>query len=340
MRKLKKAILGLLIAVAVSGSVAAGYVWRALVEPRPPLSGEVIVEIPNGHSSEQIVDLLVEGGVLGTRLPALGYLYLGPYRGRLQAGEYLFDQPLNVRGVFEKLASGDVLLHTFAVPEGLRLDQVALRWEEAGFGGNDDFIAAARAALDQVRRIDPEAVSVEGYLFPETYAFPRGVTAEEAVTAMVRGYRSAIERLMAEVDPEDWPLDLHETLVMASLVESEAARTEERALISSVFYNRLDRQMRLECDPTVIYALIQAGSYEGRLLRVDLSFDSPYNTYVHAGLPPGPISSPGFASLQAAVQPDTTDFIFFVRTEGGRHTFSRTLAEHNLAVAAYRQMMQ
>jgi UPF0755 protein len=245
-----------------------------------------------------------------------------------------------VRGVFEKLASGDVLLHTFAVPEGLRLDQVALRWEEAGFGGNDDFIAAARAALDQVRRIDPEAVSVEGYLFPETYAFPRGVTAEEAVTAMVRGYRSAIERLMAEVDPEDWPLDLHETLVMASLVESEAARTEERALISSVFYNRLDRQMRLECDPTVIYALIQAGSYEGRLLRVDLSFDSPYNTYVHAGLPPGPISSPGFASLQAAVQPDTTDFIFFVRTEGGRHTFSRTLAEHNLAVAAYRQMMQ
>jgi UPF0755 protein len=127
---------------------------------------------------------------------------------------------------------------------------------------------------------------------------------------------------------------------MASLVESEAQIADERVLVSSVFHNRLDRGMRLECDPTVIYALLLEGEYTGRILRRDLAVDSPYNTYVYGGLPPGPISNPGYAALRAAIAPATTDYIFFVRTEGGRHTFSRTLAEHNRAVAEYRRMEQ
>ena len=149
------------------------------------------------------------------------------------------------------------------------------------------------------------------------------------------GIQVALEQ---EVPREDWPLDLNDTLKLASLVESEVAVADERALVASVFMNRLDRNMRLECDPTVVYALIQDGSYRGRLLLVDLEFDSPYNTYRYPSLPPGAISNPGYQSMLAAVRPAETDYIFFVRTEGGRHAFSRTLAEHNRAVAEYRRM--
>jgi UPF0755 protein len=155
---------------------------------------------------------------------------------------------------------------------------------------------------------------------------------------MIRGLVSALDRLRAEVDPESWPLDLNRMLILASLIESEVAVSDERDLVSSVFLNRLERGMRLECDPTVVYGLIQDGAYRGRLLREDLSYDSPYNTYVYRNLPPGPIANPGYLSMLAAVRPAETDYIFFVRAEAGRHTFSRTLAEHNRAVAAYRRL--
>jgi UPF0755 protein len=157
---------------------------------------------------------------------------------------------------------------------------------------------------------------------------------------MLDAFAAAIRRLEEEVGPEQWPSDLHSTLTMASLIESEAQVADERVLVSSVFHNRLARNMRLECDPTVIYGLLLAGKYTGRILRQDLTYDSPYNTYVYPGLPPGPISNPGFAALLAAVRPATTEFYFFVRTEGGSHTFSRTLAEHNQAVEEYRRMVQ
>jgi UPF0755 protein len=155
---------------------------------------------------------------------------------------------------------------------------------------------------------------------------------------MIGGLEDALARLRETTPEASWPLDVHDMLVMASLVEGEAAHADERPVISSVFHNRLDRNMRMECDPTVIYALVLADQYRGRLLRADLTFDSPYNTYRYAGLPPGPISSPGFDSMRAAIAPGESDFIFFVRTEGGRHAFSRTLAEHNRNVAAYRRM--
>jgi UPF0755 protein len=338
MRRLRKSILITLVLVTAAVAVVAGYGRYLTTRPHAPSAGEVVVEIPDGYSSEAIVDLLVSRDVLLDRYPALIHLYFSDYRGRLQAGEYVFDEALDVEGVFRKLASGEVRLHTFTVPEGLRVDQMALRWEESGFGPSADFLGAANAALPQVQEIDPRAVSVEGYLFPETYSFPRNVTATEAVRAMLAGLEDSISRLEESTSLDAWPLDLHDTLVLASLVESEAAVADERVVISSVFHNRLDRGMKLDCDPTVIYAMIQDDSYRGRLLREDLIFDSPYNTYVYGGLPPGPISNPGFASLLAAVEPGESDYIFFVRTEGGRHSFSRTLAEHNRAVAAYRRL--
>ena len=334
---MKKLVLAaLLFALLASG--ACGYAWYRVHEPYQGYSGETVVDIPSGLGSVEIVDLLFARGVVGYRYPSLAYLYISDFRGRLQAGEYLFDEALPAPAVFDKLARGEVRLYTFTVPEGLRIDQIADLWEESGFGDRAGFLDAAESALPTVRQIDPAAVSVEGYLFPETYSFPRAVTARDAVQAMTGGLADALVRLREEVAPESWPLDLNRMLILASLIESEAAVAEERVLVSSVFLNRLDRGMRMECDPTVIYALIQDGNYRGRLLREDLSYDSPYNTYVYGDLPPGPIANPGYLSMLAAVRPAETDYIFFVRAEGGRHTFSRTLAEHNRAVAAYRRL--
>ena len=338
MSRVTKAILVAALLVIAAILVTAGYGWRLLAQPHRPAGGEVVVDIPAGYGSEEIVELLVANDILEYRYPALIYLYFSDHRGRLQAGEYVFGEMLDVDGVFRKLSTGDIRLYPFTVPEGLRVEQIADIWEESDFGSSEEFREAVAAVLPAVLEMDPRAVSVEGYLFPETYLFPRNVTAAQAVDAMLAGFRTTIRNLEEIVDRAAWPLDLHDTLVMASLVESEAAVADERSVISSVFHNRLDRGMKLDCDPTVIYALIQAGQYRGRLLIEDLTFDSEYNTYVYGGLPPGPISNPGLAPLIAAIQPDTTDFIFFVRTEGGRHTFSRTLAEHNRAVAAYRNL--
>ena len=337
---MKKILLFLVILPAVAAAGTLGYGWTLVEQPYRGYSGEIVVDIPAGFGSKEIVDLLLTRGVLQYRYPSLAYLYFSPYRGKAQAGEYLFDQPLNVEGVFGKLARGEIRLHPFTVPEGLILVEIADLWEAAQLGLRDEFLEAAAVALPAVQEFAGDTVSVEGYLFPETYSFRRGVTAAEAVDAMLRGFKSAVRRLEGAVNRDDWALNPRDALIMASLIEREAAVAAERPLISSVFHNRLRRGMHLECDPTVIYALRLDGSYRGRLLRVDLDFDSPYNTYKYPKLPPGPIANPGYDSLLAAVSPAETDFLFFVRTDAGRHTFSRTLAEHNRAVAAYRRSIR
>jgi UPF0755 protein len=153
---------------------------------------------------------------------------------------------------------------------------------------------------------------------------------------MVGRFRSVIQKLEKEVPEDHWPLDLRDTVILASIVESEAAKEEERTLVASVYLNRIGHRILLQCDPTVIYALERADQYKGRLTLADLRFPSPYNTYVNPGLPPGPIMNPGYPSLRAAIQPAATNYLYFVRTVEGRHTFSDNLAAHNRAVAAYR----
>ena len=338
MRLMKRLAVLTLTAAFLAALGLAGWGWLAVHTPYQGYEGEAAVDIPAGSGSRDIVELLHSRGVIGYRYPALAWLYLSDYRGKLQAGEYAFDTPMDADAVLAKLADGDVRLYAFTIPEGFRIDQIADRWEETGFGDRDEFLRATEAALPMVQRINPRAESVEGYLFPETYSLPRAVTADQAVEAMVRAFEQTLARVEREVPRSEWPLDLHDTLILASLVESEVAVAEERGLVASVFLNRLDRNMRLECDATVVYALVRNGGYQGRILRADLALDSPYNTYLHPELPPGAISNPGYLSLLAAADPARTDYLFFVRTEGGRHTFSRTLAEHNVAVAEYRRM--
>jgi UPF0755 protein len=301
---------------------------------------ESIIEIPRGLGTREIVLLLEDKKIIRNRYATLAYIFYQGDRNKLQAGEYLFDHPQTIPEVINKLASGAVYLHKFTVPEGLTMAVIAQRWEEEGFGSQQEFLNAASTSIDIVRRVDANAASVEGYLFPETYSFPRHTTARQAIQAMVERFQQIMSRLQQVQPAEKWPLNAHDTVILASLVESEAAQGDERPLIASVYLNRLRRKILLQCDPTVIYALIQANLYKGRLTLPDLQFKSAYNTYVNPGLPPGPIANPGYASLLAAIQPATTNYLYFVRTVESRHVFSETLAAHSRAVGAYRKLQK
>jgi UPF0755 protein len=331
--------LTLLLLPVIIGAAGTFYVYRELQTPHPEPGSQflTLIEIPKGLRARDVVGLLQDRNVIRSRYVALGYILYTGNRNRLQAGEYLFNRPLTIPEVVHKIVSGQVYLHKFTVPEGLTVRETAQKWEEQGFGSAVDFLKAAETAVEQVRRFDTKAASVEGYLFPETYSFPARTTAAQAVQAMITGFERAMEQLNASVSATRWPFNIRETVVLASLVETEVAHDEERGLVASVFLNRLKRGLLLQCDPTVIYALEQVNRYRGFLTRADLQFKSPYNTYLNPGLPPGPIANPGYKSLLAAVLPSTTKYLYFVRTAGGRHTFSETLAAHNRAVNAYRR---
>jgi UPF0755 protein len=334
---MKRRLITLFILGILAAAGLALYLHRELQRPGQPPAGLLLTN-PNGTGAREILGLLEERNEIANRNVALAYIFFTGNRHKLQAGEYLFDRPMRIPEVIDRLVRGAVYLHRFTVPEGLTVQQIARKWHEEGYGTAEKFTAAALVALEKIRSIDDQAVSVEGYLFPETYSFPSGATEAQIVDSMIKRFRQTVERLQQMVPASEWPRNLHDTIILASLVETEAAHADERPLVSSVYLNRLKRRILLQCDPTVIYALQQAGRYRGTLTLADLKFKSPYNTYVTGGLPPGPIANPGYASLLAAIQPASTDYLFFVRTLEGRHMFSENLAAHNRAVAAYRKM--
>jgi UPF0755 protein len=340
MRTLLRLILLLMLVCGLAAGLGFFYLQDQFSIPYPAAPTPTVVDIPRGMGNREIVRVLHERNIIANEDVALAYLVYSGNRGRLRAGEYMFDRSLTVPEVVEKLVRGNIYLHRFTVPEGLTLKTTATKWEEQGFGKADDFLNAARESVSMIHDLDPKADSLEGYLFPETYSFARGATAREAVEAMVIRFKSIVNKLKQVAPPEEWPLGLRETVVLASLVETEAAQADERPVIASVYLNRLARNILLQCDPTVIYALDRDNKYRGRLLLADLRYDSPYNTYRYPGLPPGPITNPGYAALEAAVKPQTTQYLFFVRTVGGRHTFSETLAAHNRAVREYRALLR
>jgi peptidoglycan lytic transglycosylase G len=332
-----KRLLLLLLLVGLIALVAAALYLRSEIYAPAPSAG-VVLEIPRGLKAREVVDLLAEKNLIRDKYVALAYVFYSRTYNKLQAGEYMFEAHPTIVDIVRKLTSGEVYLHKFTVAEGLTVKQTSQKWEEQGFGSATDFLRAASEAVDLARSVDEKAMTVEGYLFPETYSFPKGTTARQAIASMIERFKEMIVRLKQTVPESNWPRDLHETTIVASLVESEAAHGEERPLVASVYLNRLNRRILLQCDPTVIYALDLANKYRGTITLADLRFESPYNTYVNPGLPPGPIMNPGYPSLLAAVQPATTNYLYFVRTEEGRHTFSETLAAHNRAVSAYRQL--
>jgi UPF0755 protein len=296
-------------------------------------AAEQFVEIPQGSGSASIAKRLADAGVVRDVNSFRLALWLTGDARRLQAGEYRFDHPMSARQVADKIARGDVYVQPITFPEGLTVRQMAALYESKGFGPAKDFLSAAKnAAL--VRAIDPDAKDLEGYLFPDTYKLPRHATAEQLVARMVAGFMKALTPDLID-KAEARSLTVRQLVTLASIVEKETGTSGERPLVAAVYANRVRIGMPLQCDPTVIYALERAGRYDGNLTREDLQFDSPYNTYRYAGLPPGPIAAPGRASLQAAAAPADVPFLYFVSKNDGSHAFAATLEEHNRNVQQY-----
>jgi UPF0755 protein len=255
----------------------------------------------------------------------------------LQAGEYFFSRAMTPVEVFNEIAAGRIYTHPFAAPEGLTMFEIAERVEKEGMLSRAEFLAAAQDA-SQIQDLAPGAKTLEGFLFPATYQLPRHVKAHELVDLMVGRFREVWAGLNGP-GANPYGLKAGEVVTMASLVEKEARRSEERPVVAGVFYNRLRRGYLLQCDPTVVYAQMMAGKWDGVLGKNDLKFKSPYNTYANRGLPPGPIANPGEASLKAAMQPPLVEYLYFVADTEGGHWFSKTLNEHNENVARRKKIL-
>ena len=323
------ALLWVAIFVVLLAALAA-LAYSAVATPFGPET-ETFVHIAPGASTTQIARQLEQEGVLRTRYSF--YLLRSLRRGVLKAGEYRFDHPATAAEVYNRIARGDVYTIALTVPEGASIFEVAARVEQAGLGSRQDFLKAAVEQTSLVSDIDPEARSLEGYLFPDTYRFSPPVSATGIAAVMVRRFRAAAKEAgLIE--------NVHEIVTLASLVERETAIASERPLVASVYINRLKKKMPLMADPTVIYGLELEGRWRGAIYASDLKADTAYNTYLHAGLPPGPIANPGLLSLQAAVNPPHTGFLYFVAAGNdpqGHSVFSATLDEQSRNVAAYRK---
>jgi UPF0755 protein len=326
--KFLRRLLLLLIVLAVAAAGGAWFVYQRLHEAYRGFSGpEQFVDIAPGTGANAIGAQLAEAGVVRDPQTFRLALWLSGRARELKAGEYRFDREATPFDVIDRIARGDVYKRLITFREGLTIAEMAQVFEERGFGPAAEFEQAARKG-SLIADLDPGAPDLEGYLFPETYALPRGTSAEELVAQMVALFkRLYAEPLRAEAAAAG--LTTRQVVTLASLVEKETARPEERPLVGAVYRNRLKIGMGMQADPTVIYALLRAGRYDGNLSREDLQFDSPYNTYRHAGLPPGPIASPGLASLEAAVRPAPVAHLYFVSRNDGSHVFADTLDQHN-----------
>lgn len=334
MRMVVKFIVVIFIVLVIGAGMVASIIWGRLHEPFKGYSAaEQLVDVPSGAGTNEIGRRLVDAGVVRNLLVFRAATWWTGRSRALKAGEYRFDTPLSAAQVVEKLARGDVYARRITFPEGLTILEMAKIYESRGFGPASDFVKAA-SNPDPIQEVDPQAPDLEGYLYPETYAIPRGTPASRLIALMVDRFRAAYTHdLRGQAIAQG--LTARQVVTLASLIEKETAREEERPLVAAVYRNRLKLGMGMQADPTIIYALQKAGRYDGNIRKQDLMLDSPYNTYVRAGLPPGPIASPRKASLAAALAPADVPYIYFVSRNDGSHVFASTLAEHNRNVRQF-----
>jgi UPF0755 protein len=332
-KKKSSGAAGFLLAILFVALLAVGAAAWLVLTPFGPQS-ETFVELAPGSSTARIGQQLEAAGVVRNRF-AFDLLRWLKW-GTLRAGEYRFDHPAPMTDVYARIARGDVFTRTVTVPEGASIFEIAARLQQAGLGAPQDFLDAAVNQTGLVADLDPGAKSLEGYLFPDTYRFARKATPAQIAAIMVRRFRAVAEQLGLKGN-------MHAVVTMASLVERETAVDAERPLVASVFANRLAKNMPLMTDPAVIYGLELEGRWRGAIHQSDLSLNTPYNTYLHTGLPPGPIANPGAKSLRAAMEPAKTDYLYFVAAGAnpqGRSLFSRTLDEQDRNVAGYRHAVK
>lgn len=325
----------LLILIAICG-LAFWWISSELGTPfYGPASAAVFVNIPRGTRGQSIAQRLEEKGIVRSRYPFLLHLYLSGGERSLQAGEYRFVSPATPRQIADRLIRGDVFVRPVTIPEGLTARETIALIAREGWAEIRDLEQALKHT-EWISDLDPEARTLEGYLFPETYNFPRTVTGAQIVKATVERFREVFNRLKL-LNPIPERGSAHDIVTIASIVEKEVKNSEERGLVASVIMNRLDKRIPLACDPTIVYALKLAGKYDGNIRKADLAMDSPYNSYRNPGLPPGPISNPGAESLKAALAPPKTGYLYFVSRNNGSHEFSTNLGDHSRAVFRYQK---
>jgi UPF0755 protein len=323
-----------LISLSATGFVISLFVFYIIFSPASPDGLTKIVDIPPGSTTRHISSILYEEGLISNPTFFEALVTVTMNSKRLQAGEYELSARMNMWTVLTILASGRSLKHRFTVPEGFTVSQVASLLEESGLADRESFL---RLATDGafLESIGLRESSAEGYLFPDTYIITRNMGEENIIKMMYRRFDEALAPELRE-EIERSGLKLHEILTLASIIEKETGYPPERELISAVFRNRLKKKMRLESDPTILYAIGDID--KNRILTKDKLYDSPYNTYLYRGLPPGPISNPGLDSILAAIRPAPVDYLYFVSRNNGTHYFSSDYRDHYRAVTRYQKL--
>ncbi len=320
--------------VLIAAGVAGYGAWRFRTWLDTPvvISAPVVVVVPPGAGFRQVAGRLLRAGVIDEPLLLRAWArYAGSDRG-VRSGEFLFDSPMTPVQVLAKLHSSESFPRRVTIPEGLTARQIRERLEQAGLGGRDVYECVMRSP-SLLAEFELPATGVEGYLFPDTYDFAAGTSPHVVVRRMLTRFREVSAELAAKRKAAG--MSEEEMVTLASVVEKETGADGERGRVAGVFHNRLSKGIMLQSDPTIIYG--RDGDWSRPIRRSDLANPQPYNTYAHPGLPPGPIANPGRAALTAAVDPETTDAIFFVSRNDGTHEFSRTLRDHNRAVRKYQR---
>ncbi len=329
-------LISLILVFLLAAGVSGFWFYKELTTPYyGTQTSEVFIIITPGTTTSEMADLLVQKGILHTQLPFTVYLRWTSKERRLQAGEYRFNAAATPTDIAKRLIRGDVYFRSITIPEGLTAQETIELLAENGFGN----LGEMRKALlhtDWIQKLDPQAQNLEGYLFPETYHFSRSANSAYIIKTMVEQFQFRFVKITGEYSlPNGW--STAQIVTLASLIEKEASKSEERPLVASVLTNRLKKKIPLACDPTIIYALKLAGRKDNNIRKADLSMQSPYNTYIHSGLPPTPIANPGEDSLRAALNPAQTEYFYYVSRNDGTHHFSKDYRSHLRAVAKYQK---
>jgi len=329
-RSARRWIAGAAIILLFASGAGAYWLWHDLHTAAALPPGGAMVAVAPGESFRATSTRLQAAGVVRHAWVLRLWARLRGLDRLVRSGDYRFEQPLSPIEVLALLRSPTAALHRVTIPEGSTLEQIAVILANAGFGGADQFLCLAHDPAFLLS-VDVPASGLEGYLFPDTYAFAWSTLPERILTSMVDRFREQTAALQAL--RLDAGMSEEDMVVLGSIIEKEAGVAEERAMVSAVFHNRLHLGMPLQSDPTALYGR----DIHGTPSAADMTVDSPYNTYLHPGLPPGPICNPGLASLQAALMPAKVPYLYFVARKDGTHAFSRTLEEHNRAVAYFQR---
>jgi UPF0755 protein len=331
MTKLKKFLLVSFAGLFILSWIGGGLFYYTATHPFSEKFNSVSVEITHGMTLGEISTLLENRDLIGNSLSFQLLAYLQKKQGQIQVGEYALTPSMTLKEILGIVTSGKTILHSVTIPEGYRITEIAALLETRGLVNAEKFIQETRDK-ELIESAGIVGKSLEGYLFPETYHFSKNTSERKIVQSMLEMYQDFVKKHDLMIRAKSTNLTFHEIITLASLIEKETGVDDERKIISSVFYNRLKKNMRLQTDPTVIYAI---ANFDGNIRKKDLNIDSPYNTYRYKGLPPGPIASPGIKSIIAALEPNESDYLYFVSRKNGSHQFSSNLMDHNRAVQKY-----